>query len=89
MGLVLQFFCSAIKFQNIQNCTETYIRTVIIIELKWIFFCVYSDGNGNALQYWHLMDRIVQQVCLQTKEGDPDVAPVELDVKKIVKQLVI
>lgn len=44
-------------------------------------------GNGVANHYWQLIDHIIQQICLQTKEGDPDVAPVEIDVKKVIAQL--
>ena len=43
-------------------------------------------GNGSSVQYWQLLDRIVQQVCLQTREGDPDQQPLNIDVKKILKQ---
>lgn len=42
--------------------------------------------TSNACNQWLLLDRIVQQVVLQTKEGDPDVAPLELDVKKVARQ---
>lgn len=44
-------------------------------------------GQQRCTQYWQLIDRIIQQITLQTKEGDPDVSPLELDVKKLVKQL--
>ncbi|KAK2146064.1 hypothetical protein LSH36_635g01003 [Paralvinella palmiformis] len=44
-------------------------------------------GNGIANHYWQLIDHIVQQICLQTKEGDPDVTPMEIDVKKVIAQL--
>ena len=60
------------------------------------FFCqtfynidlfVFTVGNNNGpAQQWMLIDKIIQQVILQNKEGDPDVAPLELDVKKIIKQ---
>lgn len=45
-------------------------------------------GQQRCAQYWQLIDRIIQQIVLQTKEGDPDVSPLELDVKKLVKQYV-
>ena len=45
-------------------------------------------GNGAGVQYWQLLDRIVQQICLQTKDGDPDGQPLDIDVKKILKQYV-
>uniref|UniRef100_A0A673G1Y6 Disheveled-associated activator of morphogenesis 1-like n=1 Tax=Sinocyclocheilus rhinocerous TaxID=307959 RepID=A0A673G1Y6_9TELE len=42
--------------------------------------------NGNTVQYWLLLDRIVQQIVLQNEKGhDPDVAPLEnFDVKNVV-----
>ena len=43
-------------------------------------------NNTQTAQQWQLVDRIIQMVVLQNKEGDPDVAPLEIDVKKIVKQ---
>uniref|UniRef100_A0A672PE48 Dishevelled associated activator of morphosis 1 n=1 Tax=Sinocyclocheilus grahami TaxID=75366 RepID=A0A672PE48_SINGR len=41
--------------------------------------------NGNTVQYWLLLDRIVQQIVLQNEKGhDPDVAPLEnFDVKNV------
>ena len=45
-------------------------------------------NNTQTAQQWQLVDRIIQMVVLQNKEGDPDVAPLEIDVKKIVKQWV-
>uniref|UniRef100_A0A4W3GIM8 Dishevelled associated activator of morphogenesis 1b n=1 Tax=Callorhinchus milii TaxID=7868 RepID=A0A4W3GIM8_CALMI len=46
--------------------------------------------SGNTVQYWLLLDRIVQQIVLQNDKGqDPDVAPLEnFDVKKVVRMLV-
>uniref|UniRef100_A0A671QJS9 Disheveled-associated activator of morphogenesis 1-like n=1 Tax=Sinocyclocheilus anshuiensis TaxID=1608454 RepID=A0A671QJS9_9TELE len=43
--------------------------------------------NGNTVQYWLLLDRIVQQIVLQNDKGhDPDVAPLEnFDVKNVVR----
>uniref|UniRef100_A0A672PE58 Dishevelled associated activator of morphosis 1 n=1 Tax=Sinocyclocheilus grahami TaxID=75366 RepID=A0A672PE58_SINGR len=43
--------------------------------------------NGNTVQYWLLLDRIVQQIVLQNEKGhDPDVAPLEnFDVKNVNK----
>uniref|UniRef100_A0A672GLH7 Dishevelled associated activator of morphogenesis 1b n=1 Tax=Salarias fasciatus TaxID=181472 RepID=A0A672GLH7_SALFA len=46
--------------------------------------------SGNTVQYWLLLDRIVQQMVLQTDKGhDPDVAPLEnFNVKNVVRMLV-
>jgi len=40
------------------------------------------------MQYWQLIDKIVQQITLQTKDGNPDVAPLDIDVRKLIKQCV-
>ncbi|XP_077394267.1 disheveled-associated activator of morphogenesis 1-like isoform X2 [Festucalex cinctus] len=46
--------------------------------------------NTTMIQYWVLLDRIVQQLVLQTDKGEnPDVAPLEdFNVKNIVRMLV-
>uniref|UniRef100_A0A8C9V2Y7 Dishevelled associated activator of morphogenesis 1b n=1 Tax=Scleropages formosus TaxID=113540 RepID=A0A8C9V2Y7_SCLFO len=46
--------------------------------------------SGNTVQYWLLLDRIVQQIVLQTDKGhDPDVTPLEnFNVKNVVRMLV-
>uniref|UniRef100_A0A3Q2SNS6 Dishevelled associated activator of morphogenesis 1b n=1 Tax=Fundulus heteroclitus TaxID=8078 RepID=A0A3Q2SNS6_FUNHE len=46
--------------------------------------------SGNTVQYWLLLDRIVQQMVLQNDKGhDPDIAPLEnFNVKNVVKMLV-
>ncbi|KAF5898715.1 disheveled-associated activator of morphogenesis 1-like isoform X1, partial [Clarias magur] len=46
--------------------------------------------SGNTVHYWLLLDRIVQQIVLQTDKGhDPDVAPLEnFNVKNVVRMLV-
>ncbi|KAM6954265.1 disheveled-associated activator of morphogenesis 1b isoform 2-T2 [Aplochiton taeniatus] len=45
---------------------------------------------GNTVQYWLLLDRIVQQMVLQNDKGhDPDVTPLEnFNVKNVVRMLV-
>uniref|UniRef100_A0A8C5PC98 Dishevelled associated activator of morphosis 2 n=1 Tax=Leptobrachium leishanense TaxID=445787 RepID=A0A8C5PC98_9ANUR len=46
--------------------------------------------QGNSLQQWQLLDRILQQIVLQDENGDdPDVAPLEnFNVKNIIRMLV-
>uniref|UniRef100_A0A8C1XC18 Dishevelled associated activator of morphogenesis 1b n=1 Tax=Cyprinus carpio TaxID=7962 RepID=A0A8C1XC18_CYPCA len=46
--------------------------------------------SGNTVQYWLLLDRIVQQMVLQNDKGhDPDVTPLEnFNVKNVVRMLV-
>uniref|UniRef100_A0A673BTW3 Dishevelled associated activator of morphogenesis 1b n=1 Tax=Sphaeramia orbicularis TaxID=375764 RepID=A0A673BTW3_9TELE len=43
--------------------------------------------SGNTVQYWLLLDRIVQQMVLQNDKGhDPDVTPLEnFNVKNVVR----
>jgi len=38
---------------------------------------------------WQLIDKVVQQVVLHSKSGDPDVTPLEIDLTKLGKQLVV
>ncbi|CAH2256218.1 disheveled-associated activator of morphogenesis 2 isoform X1 [Pelobates cultripes] len=46
--------------------------------------------QGNSLQQWQLLDRILQQIVLQDENGeDPDVTPLEnFNVKNIIRMLV-
>lgn len=46
--------------------------------------------SGNTLQYWLLLDRILQQIVLQNDKGhDPDVTPLEnFNVRNVVRMLV-
>ena len=48
-----------------------------------------ADGSQQkCIQYWQLIDKIIQQVALQTKDGNPDLAPLDVDVRKLLKQFV-
>ncbi|PVD26555.1 hypothetical protein C0Q70_14232 [Pomacea canaliculata] len=45
-------------------------------------------GKNDAFAVWGLVDKILQQVILQQKNGqDPDGAPLEINLKSIVRQL--
>ncbi|XP_062616662.1 disheveled-associated activator of morphogenesis 1-like [Saccostrea cucullata] len=46
-------------------------------------------GNDSHIAgMWNLTDRLVQQVALQQKNGqDPDCAPVEMNVKQMIRQM--
>ncbi|XP_074640649.1 disheveled-associated activator of morphogenesis 1-like [Tubulanus polymorphus] len=57
--------------------------------LSVLFHLLELPNNGNNMsQYWQLVDRMVQQVAIQLKDGsDPDDSPLEINVLKIVKQL--
>ena len=46
---------------------------------------VGNDSNISGM--WNLADRLIQQVALQQKNGqDPDSAPVEMNVKQMIRQ---
>ncbi|XP_075908087.1 disheveled-associated activator of morphogenesis 2-like isoform X2 [Petromyzon marinus] len=67
--------------------TEAYPHLVSILQ-----HCLEMPykRNGTMVQQWQLLDRILQQVVLQSDRGeDPDVAPLEnFSVKNIVRMLV-
>ncbi|KAK2494439.1 hypothetical protein MC885_021783, partial [Smutsia gigantea] len=46
--------------------------------------------SGNTVQYWLLLDRIIQQIVIQNDKGqDPDSTPLEnFNIKNIVRMLV-
>ncbi|TKS76394.1 Disheveled-associated activator of morphogenesis 1 [Collichthys lucidus] len=55
-----------------------------------VLFQQQYKRSGNTVQYWLLLDRIVQQMVLQNDKGhDPDVTPLEnFNVKNVVRMLV-
>lgn len=56
-------------------------------------FIFFSVDYGSHPQHWLLFDRIVQQIVLQSESNEtglvrnPDVAPIEINVKEIVHLL--
>ncbi|CAB1437688.1 unnamed protein product [Pleuronectes platessa] len=66
------------------NHTEAYPH--LLSALQHCLMMPYKQ-NTTTLQYWVLLDRIVQQLVLQTDKGEnPDVAPLEdFNVKNIVR----
>uniref|UniRef100_A0A452QRH1 Dishevelled associated activator of morphosis 1 n=1 Tax=Ursus americanus TaxID=9643 RepID=A0A452QRH1_URSAM len=46
--------------------------------------------SGNTVQYWLLLDRIIQQIVIQNDKGqDPDTTPLEnFNIKNVVRMLV-
>lgn len=54
-------------------------------------YVVADKRSGNTVQYWLLLDRIVQQMVLQNDKGhDPDVTPLEnFNVKNVVRMWVL
>ncbi|KAG7461289.1 hypothetical protein MATL_G00208490 [Megalops atlanticus] len=69
------------------NHTDAYPHFISI--LHHCLLMPYKRG-GNTVQYWLLLDRIVQQMVLQNDKGhDPDVTPLEnFNVKNVVRMLV-
>ncbi|XP_053488765.1 disheveled-associated activator of morphogenesis 1 [Ictalurus furcatus] len=69
------------------NHTEAFPHFISILQ-----HCLHMPykRSGNTVHYWLLLDRIVQQIVLQTDKGhDPDVAPLEnFNVKNVVRMLV-
>lgn len=61
--------------------------------LGLIFFFFFLVDYGSHPQHWLLFDRIVQQIVLQSESNEtglirnPDVAPIEINVKEIVHLL--
>lgn len=55
-----------------------------------LFSLSLDKRSGNTVQYWLLLDRIVQQMVLQNDKGhDPDVTPLEnFNVKNVVRMWV-
>lgn len=48
------------------------------------------DQRKGALDYWRIVDRIIQEIALQQEDGsDPDMAPVDIHVKHIINKLVM
>uniref|UniRef100_A0A4W6FG01 Dishevelled associated activator of morphogenesis 1b n=1 Tax=Lates calcarifer TaxID=8187 RepID=A0A4W6FG01_LATCA len=69
------------------NHTEAYPH--LLSALQHCLMMPYKQSS-TTLQYWVLLDRIIQQLVLQTDKGEnPDFAPLEdFNVKKIVRMLV-
>ncbi|XP_041928350.1 disheveled-associated activator of morphogenesis 1 isoform X1 [Alosa sapidissima] len=69
------------------NHTEAHPHFLSILQ-----HCLHMPckRSGNTVQYWLLLDRIVQQIVLQNDKGhDPDVTPLEnFNVKNVVRMLV-
>uniref|UniRef100_A0A4W4FTK6 Dishevelled associated activator of morphogenesis 1b n=1 Tax=Electrophorus electricus TaxID=8005 RepID=A0A4W4FTK6_ELEEL len=69
------------------NHTEAFPHFMSILQ-----HCLHMPykRSGNTVQYWLLLDRIVQQIILQNDKGeDPDVAPLEnFNVRNVVRLLV-
>ncbi|XP_057315932.1 disheveled-associated activator of morphogenesis 1-like isoform X2 [Hydractinia symbiolongicarpus] len=46
------------------------------------------DHKKGAIDYWRIVDRIIQEVAIQQEDGtDPDAAPVDIHVKYIIDKM--
>lgn len=83
------------EFANTDLCYQSVIYHwiyLVITRLIRKFVPLYPDKrSGNTVQYWLLLDRIVQQMVLQNDKGhDPDVTPLEnFNVKNVVRMWVL
>lgn len=58
------------------------------IEDGFLFLSSFLDKrSGNTVQYWLLLDRIIQQIVIQNDKGqDPDSTPLEnFNIKNVVR----
>ena len=63
---------------HVITSTTNYIYSLYI-------FCLTDQAKGTS--YWSLIDKLVQQVTLQQKDGtNPDTEVAEIDVHKVVRQ---
>ena len=63
----------------------------MIVTSSFIFqmiFCSISvDAKKGSLNYWRIVDRIIQEITLQQEDGtDPDIAPIDIHVKHIIEK---
>ena len=53
-------------------------------------FHLLADQKKGAMEYWRILDRIIQEIVLQQDGAtNPDVKPVDLHVKYIVERYVV
>ena len=53
----------------------------------YTLYLLHVVDDKYYAKYWHLIDRLVQQVVLQQSDGtDPDVTPLKIDVDNLVQQ---
>lgn len=92
----------ASRFENTHVDTKSAYSMFDVLRKKLTMSTAYQNfmsimqhlillpfGNDmNIVGLWKVIDQIVQQVVLQQKNGkDPDVGPVEMNVKNLVRQM--
>lgn len=53
-----------------------------------ILFHLMQISHASHGPSWVLIERVIEQIILQTKEGDPDDAPLELNVAAAIKTII-
>lgn len=81
---------SALQHCLMMPCkTDSHVHvSSICVSMKCSMVCLSAAKQSSTTHhYWTLLDRIIQQLVLQTDKGeDPDVAPLEdFNVKNIVR----
>lgn len=66
-------------------------KTIINLEVnvceRYMNYLPLVGNDSHISGMWNLADRLIQQVALQQKNGqDPDSAPVEMNVKQMIRQ---
>lgn len=52
-----------------------------------LFYFIYIVDDPLYVKYWKLIDRLIQQVVLQQRQGiDPDVSPASINVDSVLQQ---
>ncbi|XP_078314875.1 disheveled-associated activator of morphogenesis 1-like isoform X2 [Crassostrea virginica] len=90
------------KFENVHVDTKSAYSMFDLLRKKLTMTSSYQHlmsilhhlllfpfGNDSHISgMWNLADRLIQQVALQQKNGqDPDSAPVEMNVKQMIRQM--
>lgn len=80
--------CLSIK-PGLQGAHSWKLLTLIYRAWRWSLslFSVLDKRSGNTVQYWLLLDRIIQQIVIQNDKGqDPDSTPLEnFNIKNVVR----
>ncbi|KAL7992755.1 hypothetical protein Chor_017011 [Crotalus horridus] len=79
-------------FEMLRNEDELEFAKRFELVCIYYYFATFglNKRNGNTVQYWLLLDRIIQQIVIQNDKGqDPDSTPLEnFNIKNVVRMLV-
>ena len=70
-----------------EHCSKIFVQVLKPVEVSPLFFSFLDKRSGNTVQYWLLLDRIIQQIVIQNDKGqDPDSTPLEnFNIKNVVR----